>query len=410
MLKPRSKILYVLAVGVFAFVLNQPPVLLALLALQLALWFIAGLDLRSLVQALRRLLLFVTFIVLSYAFFGPEGGPVLTFEILGFGLDVSEAGVVLGLLHSSRIVTVVVCAQLVQRTGNPSDFVQGLRALRFPEFLAHGLDLLLASLGGQAPGEGHGRRARGRGKGKSKTHRKGFRFKRILKGDVSVVAEAIEAQMARTRDQVVTRGLAPSRAQDLVVIVGLAVFAMTIRLIQIMPGLPVAPGHKGVILIPLYIVAHTLTNTRWGATQFGLLTGIASFLMGQGRFGPFDILRHVTPGLFVDLVMPLVMAMTARPGAWMYGLVGLGAAVTRISTLVVLALLVDVPPAFYALLLPAAITGSLFGALSGVVTFHLMKLAPRLRGAGEPHETDSPPDAQGPAPGAGTTDVRDAPP
>ena len=56
------------------------------------------------------------------------------------------------------------------------------------------------------------------------------------------------------------------------------------------------------------------------------------------------------------------------------------------------------------------LSGSLFGALSGVVTFHLMKLAPRLRGAGEPHETDSHPDAQGPASGAGTTDVRDAPP
>jgi len=178
---------------------------------------------------------------------------------------------------------------------------------------------------------------------------------------------------------------------DLAVVVGLSVLAMTLRLLKFMPGIPVAPGHKGIIVIPLYIFAHTLTTSRWGASQFGLIVGITSFLMGMGgKFGPFDILRHVAPGLFVDLVMPLVTAVFKKPNVLVYGLVGMGAAVTRITTLIAVAAFVEAPPTFYVLLLPMVIANVVFGLLSGLVTFHLMKFVDRLRAVSSNGEESSP--------------------
>ena len=133
-------------------------------------------------------------------------------------------------------------------------------------------------------------------------------------------------------------------------------------------------------MIPLYIFAHTLTTSRWGASQFGLIVGITSFLMGMGgKFGPFDILRHVAPGLFVDLVMPFVAAVFKKPNVLVYGIVGMGAAVARITTLIAVAAFVEAPPTFYVLLLPMVIANLIFGLLSGLVTFHLMKFVDRLR-------------------------------
>ena len=147
---------------------------------------------------------------------------------------------------------------------------------------------------------------------------------------------------------------------------------MSLRFLQLAPGFPIAPGHKGIVLIPLYMLAAARTQTRWGATQFGILMGVTSFLAGMGKFGPFDILRHMTPGLFVDLTLPLLHAGGRRASTWGYGLLGAGAALTRFSTLAAIALLVEAPPGFYAILAPTALTHVTFGFLSGTVTRRLL--------------------------------------
>jgi len=379
---PRLKIFYVLGVGVVALLFADPFVLLSLLGLQVILWFAARLSLSLLLASLRRLLVFISFILLSYAFFSWEEGDRV-YKLVAFGaeLPINLTGIATGLLLSSRIATLILASQLIQQTGSHTAIVDGLRALHVPAYLAYSLDLVLATLG---PEERE--RGRGRGQGRNRQQRDGSSpaivIKRALRGDVGVLAEMIERHISQARARGAVYNLAPAVLNDLAVVVGLSVLAMTLRFLKVMPGIPVAPGHKGIILIPLYIFASALTASRWGASQFGLIVGITSFLMGMGgKFGPFDILRHVAPGLFVDLVMPFVTSVCKKPNVLVYGIVGMGAAVTRIATLIAVAAFVDAPPTFYVLLLPMVIANVVFGLLSGLVTFHLMKFAGRLHEA-----------------------------
>ena len=154
-----------------------------------------------------------------------------------------------------------------------------------------------------------------------------------------------------------------------------------IRALHTLPGIPFAPGHKGVLTLPLYIVAHELTSYRMGATRLGVVIGLTSFLTGEGKFGIFEIVRHVTPGLFVDGMMPLVRLGGRELGPAVYALVGLGSAVTRLSTLLLVSYFVTAPKVFYAFLVPTLVSNAIFGLLSGFVTFHLMKSMQKLRAA-----------------------------
>ncbi len=385
---PRFKILYVLIVGIAAFATANGTILLSLLGLQVVLWFIAGLSAGALLGSVRRLLWFIAFVVLSYAFFGArEGDHVVRLALMDVALPVNLTGIGIGLLRGSRIVTIILAAQIVQRSGDGSGIVAGLRRLHAPAFLVYGLDLVMAALGG-APasrGRGGGRRRHGG------SPEEGFSFRRLLRGDVSPLGEKIQVLLARTRERVDAYGLPPEVRADLVVVGALAILAMSVRLLKVMPGLPIAPGHKGIVLIPLYICAATLTRSRWGGTRYGLVVGVTSFLLGMGKFGPFDILRHLAPGLFVDLVLPITGRIFRKPGALVYGLVGVGAAATRITTLVAAAVVVGAPPAFYAFLAPMVIAHMTFGFLSGTVTVQLLKWLHRLPEAASGTEEASDP-------------------
>ena len=77
-------------------------------------------------------------------------------------------------------------------------------------------------------------------------------------------------------------------ARDVAVIAGVvAHHARRSRRSRCCPSIPFAPGHKLVLLTPLYIVASLLTRTRFGATLTGLAMGTVAFLLGDGT------LRHL---------------------------------------------------------------------------------------------------------------------
>ncbi|MFQ5415844.1 MAG: CbiQ family ECF transporter T component [Myxococcota bacterium] len=376
---PRIKILYLVAVAALAFASSAPAPLLLLLGLQIVLWLGTGLGPRALAASVRRLLFFIVFIVLSYALFGAaEGDRIHELAFAGIELPINLTGIGIGLLRSSRIVTIILASQIVQRSGEGKALVEGLRALRAPDFLAYGLDLVLDTLGPRRGGGGRGRRRKQERRQEEEDGDSGFGFRRLLRGDTSALSELVQRRLAETQTRAADFGLAADVQRDLVAVGGLAVVAMSLRFLKLMPGLPIAPGHKGIVLIPLYICAHTLTAARFGATRFGLVVGVMGFLTGMGKFGPFDILRHAAPGLFVDLVMPLAVRISHKPNVLVYGLVGVGAAAMRVASLVVAALVVEAPAAFYALLLPMTIAQMTFGMLSGFVTVPLLLTADRL--------------------------------
>jgi hypothetical protein len=179
---------------------------------------------------------------------------------------------------------------------------------------------------------------------------------------------------------------------------GVALCMASVKVIKILPGLPFAPGHKALLLFPLYVVASRLTHSRWGGTAAGSIMGVIGFLQGDGRFGVLDILRHVAPGLIIDVGEPLVR----RLPLWALGycFLGMAAAAGRISAELVLVLLLGARAEVY--LFPAAVLvpNLVAGFLSGFITIFILRTLARLEGdvnADEDATAGSKPDAERPS-------------
>lgn len=374
--RARFKVGYLLAISVAVFSTSNPWLLASLALLQLLLWIAARLELRALGKALRKLAPFLILIVVCYTLLGGSDGDRFVSLPLGIlpALHLSIDALLLSLQRASRILTIIVAAQVVQRSGPPGQLAAGLKAFGMPLSLSAGLDLALAMLGDEAPG---------RRKKKGEKSSRGMRS--ILKGDLGFLTEAIDRRIAAVR-KALPAELDRNRSHDVAVGAALAIVAMSLRFLKVMPGLPIAPGHKGVLIIPLYLLAHRWGRGRWTSTQFGALVGILSFLFGMGKFGPFEILRHVVPGLFTDLVGPLIGLRHRSHRAWVYGLFAIGVALTRLSSMLFIAWATQAPPAVYALLLPTSIAHAVFGFLSGAVTVRLLSRS--SGGGGQEDPTD----------------------
>ena len=181
--------------------------------------------------------------------------------------------------------------------------------------------------------------------------------------------------------------------RDVAVIAGIALTMLGIKALKLLPGIPFAPGHKGVLLIPLFIAAGYLTRSRAGSTLTGLTMGTVAFLLGDGRYGVFEICKHIAPGVLVDLGMPLLRGRAHRVWAW--SLFGLVVALGRFATVTAIALVVQAPAVVYAVLVPGLAVHLVFGTLSGIVT------APLVRALAQGRDRTADGDSRAPGGGGG---------
>jgi hypothetical protein len=126
-----------------------------------------------------------------------------------------------------------------------------------------------------------------------------------------------------------------------------------------------------VVLIPLYLVAAVMTRSRAGATWTGLTMGTVAFLLGDGRYGVFEIAKHVAPGVLVDLLIAPARRL-ARGGFIVWSVLGLVAALGRFATITLIAFAVQPPAIVYLTLLPGLVLHAIFGTLSGLVSAPLL--------------------------------------
>lgn len=350
-------------------------------------WLGLGLGAGPLARQVKKLVAISALIIAGYALFAIEPGRDrwVTLDLVWFELEVNTFGALEGAAMALRILAVVLASH-VARAGDPRSLAAGMRRLGMPRLVAAAIDATLELLGGGGGGGG-GRGTgggRGRGQGQGQGSEEGFwrSLKRIARGDVTPMTKALNRHLARVEQHLAERDpdLPPHAARDAAVIAGVALTMLGIKMLKLLPGLPFAPGHKGVLLIPLYFVAASMTRSRLGATWTGLTMGTVAFLLGDGRYGVFEIAKHVTPGLLVDLLFPLIRA---RRGALAWSVVGLVAALGRFATITLIALAVQPPAIVYAVLIPGLVVHAIFGALSGLVT------APLLRALDGP--TENPP-------------------
>ncbi|WP_428261530.1 CbiQ family ECF transporter T component [Haliangium sp.] len=414
---PRLKALYLAAIAVGVFFLPTWWWVGLVAGAQLGLWLGLGLGVRRLGRQLRKLALFLSVIVIAYALVGadPATDRWHTVRVLGLAIDVNLSGALAGVTMALRVIAVVLASQ-VARAGDPRALAAGLSRLGVPQAAALSIDAVLVLLGdegghrrggrggdgqggggggrGQGGGGGGGGHGGGRGHGGGGGHggrRRSWRgfwagLGRLARGDVSLLVERMvrhidraERHLHDTADAAEPGG-GRAAARDVAVIAGVALTMLGIKALKILPGIPFAPGHKGVILIPLYLAAGYLTRGRAGATLTGLTMGTVAFLLGDGRYGVFEICKHVAPGVLVDLGMPLMRAGGRERRAWAWSLFGLVVALGRYATVTAIALVVQAPAVVYAVLVPGLIVHAIFGVLSGLVAAPLMR-ALATRGA-----------------------------
>ena len=397
MISPHLKILYLIGVAAVCFIVRNPYVLSALLFLQLVLWLYLGLPLKTLRRTFKKLLFFIIFVLLTFTFFPSESTPSdvwINFSILDLSVRLNLTGLILGILMSLRVLTVVIASMIVQLSGAPGELVQGLRAIKIPIVAAMTIDNTLKLLGSNAtrhPSGGSGTgRGGGKGGGQGRKQNQGenlfereLTWKRIVTGDFGFLTTLIESSLSRATDLLETPQPRhdPKLLHDVAVITGLCFLMMTTKMLKVLPGIPFAPGYKLVVLIPLYILAGQLTYSRFGATTTGTTIGIVSFLFGDGRFGIFEIFKHIAPGLVVDGIMPVLKGRSLVPSRFLLALIGALCAAARIATILAVTCLIDPPAVFYAFFVPMFISQTIFGFMSGWITYYLLKSLSRFTDA-----------------------------
>jgi len=413
-------ILYLLGVTLAAFVLPhaiKPYGVAALFALQLAILAFRGELGLGLLRIFSRLKFLFLFLV------GVNGllpGAVTNsyWAVPGIGLTVNVTGCLTGLLMSAQIALVVLTTYVVRTIGDEKSFINGLRSLRVAPLLAYSLDTTLAMLdgslqrsGGGGGGGGGGGRGCGEGRGGGAGHgmtqsgwfarwlpwRKGAAaggrgdrssgagghdaaggegmmalFHALKHRDMTPLVEKINQGLDDAARHAQRLGLSESRAHDVGVIGGIAAVMMAFKMVKILPGMPVMQGAKTIFFIPLYILAADRTNSRWGGTISGGIMGFIAFLNGDSRYGIFEILKHLVPGLVIDLIWPLVRRLPLRISILI--VVGLIAAVARTSTQFAMILALGSDNATL-LVFPALklVPNGIAGVLSALVSYPILK-------------------------------------
>jgi hypothetical protein len=342
----------------------------ALLAIQILLLLACRIGVNEVVRPIWRLKWLFLFLIGCYFLLPPEhpeAGDTIVYwhvPLNGWLVPLNFSGLERGVLMCLQILTLVLASTLVRLTGSGNDLAAGLRAFGLPNLFVYSLDHTLELLGGA---QRSGRRGDGR-------RDRGFHstVKRLVRGEIGELAETINANIGRAGERARLHGdIGVHLAHDTGIVTGIALCMASVKVLKILPGLPFAPGHKVVLLFPLYVLASRLTYSRWGGTAAGSIMGVIAFLQGDGRFGVLDIFKHITPGLVIDIGEPLVR----RLPSWAFGycLLGFAAAVARISTDLLLVVLLGARAEVY--LFPAAILvpNLVAGLLSGFVTTYVLR-------------------------------------
>lgn len=337
-------ILYILIVSATVLAVDHAMVVLGILGVQMILWAVLRVPLVRL-RPLKRILSFTIILVISYGFFYGQRDVVLfTVGELEFGFSVK--GFIQGGIMGTRIVSMLLATFAIRYAMPRENFLAGVCSFGVKRDHAMIIEDVMDRVSGQQ---------------KTLKSGKEYTLRAVLRGETNV-AELVGSHLTEARTRF--------KDNDLAIIASLSLMVTVIRFMKIAPGLPIAPGHKNVLLIPLLILGASLTKRSFGATAIGLISGIIHFSMGFGKFGPLGILQFAVMGLVIDLMLAVLPHV--RSFAW-YAIIGAIAGLVRIAIELGLAWLVGLPVEGYLVYLPLVISQCAFGALSAFLTIYLIK-------------------------------------
>ena len=179
---------------------------------------------------------------------------------------------------------------------------------------------------------------------------------------------------------------------------------MGLKALQVLPGLPVAPGHKNLLIVPFFLLASALTHGRFGGLWTGLTTGLVSVMLGYGKYGILEVAHFAVPGLMADLLLPLTHRRGPR---WLrlgeFAVVGALMGAGRFAANFLVIVLAGAPWTAFVIYLPMLGSQVAFGAISALVAVVVLDIADRraerdrLKGGGAVDDTVGPAADLGPA-------------
>lgn len=145
------------------------------------------------------------------------------------------------------------------------------------------------------------------------------------------------------------------------------VMLLSLKVLRLIPGLPLAPGHKLVVLVPvLYMVS--VKHKFGAATITATLYAVATLLIGQvGQLLLFEFFRLVLVGLMVDLSGLVIKGTRGFKRAGLLLLFGIIIGVLFTSFSLFLASLLKVPALVFVFGANRFLGGVVFGAASGII-------------------------------------------
>jgi len=251
----------------------------------------------------------------------------------------------------TKLFTMLGASFVMRLSTSSENFVLGLKSIGLSRDTAHILDGILE----MAMSKRQHKKQEGQKESKA-----GLTLKSILRGDISSIVDQLNQHLTDSRKRF------PNA--DVATIAAFSTIVTLIRFVKITPGLPLAPGHKNVLIVPFFILANQSTRKPWAATSIGFISGTANFMAGFGKYGPFGILQFMVPGLIVDLLM---IPFRKSRSILIYGLVGILVGASRVTAELTLAALLDMPIEFYIVYLPFLASQCIFGMLSAPVTKYL---------------------------------------
>jgi hypothetical protein len=302
---------------------------------------------------------FLLIIFVVHSFSGVADFEILKISRWNFSLGVSYAGIEKGLIMSSKLLSMLLITQIVRFSMLKEEFVKGISGLGFSSSTAQIIDDIIEIVNIETQNK-KGGNGKGGGKNKSKNGDKAIDV--LLKGKVGNIPNKMMERLSFSKDKFKDSSNAN---------IGSSALAITlIRMVKIAPGLPLAPGHKNILVIPVFIHGISKSEKKFAGAQIGTISGVLHFSMGFGKFGPLGILEFTLLGFVIDLLLKLPIKNTNLVYLMTIGAI---AGIVRIGTEILIAYILGISSAFFLLYLPYIISQISFGIASGFISRAIIK-------------------------------------
>lgn len=374
------KVFYLFALATGLFFINDFRLIALIGLFQIILWLQSKLGFSPLLRAFSRLKWFFLLVILSYLLIPPtESAPDYDVDLGFYTLSFYLSGLDHAALMLSRVAILILTSLWVRLSMPAGQFIHALKKLGVPDTVSIVIDAglsLTADTGkknnkgsGQGAGQGGGR---GRNKGRKKIT---VLFADLRQGKFGFLDDLLSKALKKSQDFLQQRypQMSADVRHDAAIILAVVVAVMSLKLLQLLPGLPFAPGHKNLIVIPLLVMASMTTRGKFGGMAAGFSVGIVSFLMGYGKFGIFEIMHFALPGLVADLLVPILVGSSGLLLLIRLAVLGALIGLTRFAANFMILILVGSPALAWAVFIPMLASQLIFGSLSCIVCIYIVK-------------------------------------